>query len=89
MNAFTKARHAIDELLSALHMTARARMAASTRVRPVVPPPRATQLLITGNAMVRVVDADTGKVLGFRETIREARWLQAQLERGESPQGAA
>ena len=38
---------------------------------------------------LRVVELGTGRVLGFRRTIKEARWLAAQLERGERPQVAA
>lgn len=48
-----------------------------------VPVPRATQLYIHGQGLVQVKDADTGRVLGFRRTVRDARTLAAQLERGE------
>lgn len=82
MNALTKARDAIAELLDAMRQTSQARMAASARQRQPAPTPRATQLVCSGNAMIRVVDVDTGKVLGFRRTVREARWLASRLERG-------
>lgn len=82
MNALTKAREAIAELLDAMRQTSQARMAASARQRQPAPTPRATQLMCSGNAMIRVVDVDTGKVLGFRRTVREARWLASRLERG-------
>lgn len=80
MNALTKARDSIAELLDAMRHTSQARMAAQQR-QPV-PAPRATHLVCSGNAMIRVVDVDTGRVLGFRRTVREARWLASALERG-------
>lgn len=82
MNALTKARDSIAEIVDALRQTSQARMAASARQRQPVPAPRATHLVCSGNAMIRVVDVDTGRVLGFRRTVREARWLASALERG-------
>lgn len=46
-------------------------------------PPRATQVFVHGKAMVQVKDLDTGRVLGFRRTVREAQVLACRLERGE------
>ena len=82
MNALTKAREAIAELVGVLRHTSQARMAATARQRQPVPAPRATHLVCSGNAMIRVVDVDTGRVLGFRRAVREARWLASHLERG-------
>ena len=82
MNALTKARESIAELVAALRLTSQARMAAEARKRQPLSAPRATHLVCSGNAMIRVVDVDTGKVLGFRRTLREARWLASALERG-------
>lgn len=82
MNALTQAREAIAELIDAMRQTGQARMAADARRRQPVPAPRAIHLVCSGNAMIRVVDVDTGKVLGFRRTIREARWLAEHLQRG-------
>lgn len=82
MNALTKAHESIAELVATLRLTSQARMAAEARKRQPVPAPRATHLVCSGNAMIRVVDVDTGKVLGFRRTLREARWLASALERG-------
>lgn len=45
--------------------------------------PVATKVYVKGIGMVRVLDATTGKVLGFRRTYQEACWLAAALERGE------
>jgi hypothetical protein len=50
--------------------------------------PVATKVHVKGMGMVRVLDASTGKVLGFRRTYREACWLAAALERGENLQRA-
>jgi hypothetical protein len=83
MNALQRAKESLLELAQVLHLASQARMAATVHSTSKQAPPRATQLRVTGNAMVRVVDADTGKVLGFRRTIREARWLADALERGE------
>lgn len=82
MNALTKARDSIAELLDAMRHTSQASTAAQQRQRQPVPAPRATHLVCSGNAMIRVVDVDTGRVLGFRRTVREARWLASHLERG-------
>lgn len=50
--------------------------------------PVATKVYVKGIGMVRVLDATTGRVLGFRRTYREACWLAAALERGEHLQRA-
>lgn len=79
MNALERARASLDAIPGLLRRSAEARRQTQQRVAIK---PRATQLIATGNGMVRVVDADTGRVLGFRQTIKEARWLQQQLEGG-------
>lgn len=79
MNALKLARETIAALPALLHRSAQARQQAQQRIAIK---PRATRLEITGNAMVRILDADTGRVLGFRQTVREARWLQQALENG-------
>lgn len=79
MNALARARASLDAIPALLRRSAEARRQTQQRVAIK---PRATQLIATGSGMVRVVDADTGRVLGFRETIKEARWLQQQLEGG-------
>jgi hypothetical protein len=63
----------------------------STTMPPRSPqrPPVATRIYVNGAGMVRVLDATTGKVLGFRQTYREACWLAAELERGEHLQRAS
>lgn len=85
MNAIQKAKDTFLELADLLRLTSQARMAAAARRTSKLPPPRATWLRATGNGMVRVLDADTGRVLGFRQTMREARWLAQALERGVHP----
>ncbi len=79
MNALALARQTMAALPALLQRSAQVRQQAQQRIAIK---PRATRLEITGNAMVRILDADTGKVLGFRETVREARWLQQALENG-------
>jgi len=83
MNALQRARHALEGLPALLHRSAQARQQAQQRIAIK---PRATQLLINGSGPVRILDVDTGKVLGFRQTVREARWLQQQLENGTTAQ---
>lgn len=85
MNAIQKAKDVFAELADLLRQTSQARMAAAARSTSKAPVPRATWLRATGNGMVRVIDADTGRVLGFRQTMREARWLAQALERGVYP----
>lgn len=88
MNAHTLAKDSILELAETLRMAQQARMAFAARRNVTLPPITGTRI-IAGVGMVRVVDASTGKVLGFRQTIREARWLAEALERGDRLQGAA
>lgn len=47
-----------------------------------LPTPRAVQLVIAGRAPIQLVDADTGRVLGFRQTYQEASRYARLLERG-------
>lgn len=82
MNAILRARDAIHNLHGLFSKTAASREAANRR--RIFTAPRATQLIVSGNALVRVVDIDTGACLGFRQNIREARWLQQALERGDA-----
>lgn len=82
MNALQRAKASIHTLHALLIKTADVREAANRR--RTFTAPRATQLVVSGNALVRVVDVNTGACLGFRQTIREARWLQQSLERGDA-----
>lgn len=59
------------------------RARAVTTQKRKVAAPRATQLYIHGQGLVQGKDAHTGRVLGFRRTVRDARALAEQLERGE------
>ena len=79
MNAFTKARESIAELLDALRQTGHARMAAEARTRQ--PAPRATQLYACGSDW-QVLDADTGRLLAWRQSQHEAAELATRLELG-------
>jgi hypothetical protein len=82
MNALQTAKASIQRLADLLHSTSTARSAFQAKRLPKLPAPRATQLRAGESGMVRIVDADTGRVLGFRQTIKEARWLQQALENG-------
>lgn len=84
MNALQRAKESLHELARVLHLASQVRMATTGHSTSKLPPPRATQLRVAGSGMIRVVDADTGKVLGFRCTIREARWLADALVRGDA-----
>lgn len=79
MNALTKARAAIAELLDALRQTNQARMAAEVRTRQ--PAPRATKLYACGSDW-QVLDADTGRLLAWRQSQHEAAELATRLELG-------
>ena len=89
MNMLTMARESILELAQTLQLAHQARAAFEERRAAPAQQPYRTQVVDTGSGMVRVVELGTGRVLGFRRTIKEAHWLAAQLERGERPQVAA
>ena len=88
MNALTMAKESIAELAQALRMSQQARMAFEAR-RAAPAQPRYRTQVFAGAGMVRVVEMGTGRVLGFRQSIREAQWLAEALERGHRLQGAA
>ena len=79
MNAIQHAKASIQRLAAMMRSTTEARAAFQAKRLPA---PRATQLRAESSGMVRVVDMDTGRVLGFRQTFKEARWLQRALENG-------
>lgn len=79
MNAFIKAREAIAELFDALGQTRQARMAAEARTRQ--PAPIATKLYACGRVW-QVLDAETGRLLAWRQSQHEAAELATRLELG-------
>lgn len=82
MNALTKARDSIAELVEALRQTSQARMAAQVRQRQQpAPAPRATTLYACGRDW-QVLDADTGRLLAWRQSQHEAAELATRLELG-------
>ena len=89
MNMLTMARESILELAQTLQLAHQARMAFEARRAAPAQQPYRTQVVDTGRGMVRVVELGTGRVLGFRRTLREALALAAQLERDNRQQGAA
>lgn len=86
MNAIQRAKASIQHLAAMMRGTAAAR---TTFKAKRLPPPRATTVYINGKAMVQVLDADTGRCLGFRRTAQEAAWLQQALENGTHNQAQA
>lgn len=82
MNALTKARESIAELLDAMRHTSQARMATQARQRQQpAPAPRATTLYACGRVW-QVLDADTGRLLAHRPSMHEAAELATRLELG-------
>ena len=79
MNAFIKARVAIAELIDVLRQSDHARMAA--KVRTLQPAPRGTKLYACGPVW-QVLDADTGRLLAWRQSQHEAAELATRLELG-------
>lgn len=79
MNAFQRAKHSIAALRTALTASSHAR--ASVK-RPSLPRVAKTRIVATSHGMFRIVDAATGRVLGFRQSMKEARWYAEALERG-------
>lgn len=79
MTAFIKAREAVAELFDALRQTNQARMAAEARTRQ--PAPRATRLYACGSDW-QVLDAETGRLLAWRQSQHEAAELATRLELG-------
>lgn len=88
MNALSMAKESIAELAEALRMSQQARMAFEAR-RAAPAHNRYRTQVVAAAGMVRVVEMGSGRVLGFRQSIREAQWLAEALERGEGLQGAA
>lgn len=87
MNALQKASNSVNDLTDLLSLAREAREAfAQRRATPGFGKGR-TQVVM-GKGMARVVEAGTGKCLGFRQSYKEARWLQQALENGTHPQSA-
>lgn len=53
------------------------------RRQPQVARPRRVQIHIAGRQMIRLLDADSGRVLAYRQNYVDARVAARQLERGE------
>jgi len=81
MNAIQQAKATIQNLAALLRGTQQARAAFAAKRLPEVPAPRATKLYILGD-MVQVRDADTDRVLGFRQSYLEAEQLGRDLVSG-------
>ena len=81
MNAIQQAKATIQSLAALMRGTQQARAAFAAKRMPAVPAPRATQLYVF-SGMVHVRDADTGRVLGFRQSYLEAEQLGRDLVSG-------
>ncbi len=53
------------------------------RRQPLVAHPRRVQIHIAGRQMIRLLDAESGRVLAYRQNYADARIAARQLERGE------
>jgi len=53
------------------------------RRQPQVARPRRVQIHIAGRQMIRLLDADSGRMLAYRQNYADARVAARQLERGE------
>ncbi|MFI8479667.1 hypothetical protein ACIGCM_03760 [Pseudomonas sp. NPDC078700] len=84
MNALQQAATDINELnrLSGLCAEARAAFEHRRTTPPVDDCTAKHTILHAGKGMVRIVDNSTGKVVGFRQSHKEAIWLAQQLENG-------
>lgn len=81
MNAFQRARDSLAGLANVLYPAGQTHNERHQQPEPL-PKPRAVQLFIAGNAPIQLRDADTGHVLGFRQTYTEACGYARELERG-------
>ncbi len=81
MNAIQRAKNGLAELATALHLPGLDRKAFHQQHEPL-PKPRAVQLFIAGKAPIQLRDADTGRVLGFRQNYIEADGYARALEQG-------
>lgn len=88
MNALQQAKASVTELTDLLALARQAREAfAARRTSPGSRQGR-TQVVL-GKGMARVIDITNGRCLGFRQTYREAQWLQQALENGTHSQAHA
>lgn len=79
MNALQLAHSSITNLRALLGRTRAARQQLAQRQPLQV---HRTRILASGSGMFRIIDADSGRVLGFRSRFRDAHQLAAALERG-------
>lgn len=87
MNALQQASASVTELADLLTLAAEARTAFAQRRQAQGRGAGGTRVIIKGRGMVQVVDAQ-GRCLGFRQSYREAKWLQQALENGTHQQSA-
>ena len=87
MNALQQARASVTDLADLLTLAGQARAAFAQRRQNQGGSTDGTRVIIKGRGMVQVVDAQ-GRCLGFRQSYREAKWLQQALENGTHQQSA-
>ena len=88
MNALQQASASVIELTDLLSLASQARAAFAERRKNQGGGTGGTRIIIKGRGMVQVVDA-AGRCLGFRQSYKEARWLQQALENGTHTQAHA
>lgn len=81
MNAIQQAKATIQNLAALMRGTHHARAAFAAKRLPEVPAPRDVQLFVF-SGMVHIRDADTGRVLGFRQGYVDAEQLGRDLVSG-------
>lgn len=88
MNVMQQATKDINELnrLSGLCAEARAAFEHRRTTPPADDRLAKHRLEIKGTSMIHIINTSTGKVVGFRQTHKEALWLAQQLEGDEKSQ---
>jgi len=82
MTMIETTRRQLAGLSALLVRTAEARQAFYSRQQHSMPP-RQVQIHIAGRQMIRLLDAQTGRVLAYRQNYADARIAARQFERGE------
>ena len=82
MHLIESTRRQLAGLSALLARSQQARQAFRQRCSRIKAP-RQVRIHITGRQMIRLLDADTGRVLAYRQTYADARIAARQLERGE------
>lgn len=82
MNMIESTRRQLAGLSALLARSEQARRDCYQRL-PQSVRPRHVRIHIVGRQMIRLLDAETGRILAYRQNYAEARIAACQLERGE------